>query len=109
MVYQNGGVIIVFGVRGKQEPLEESAIPLHSDSLITVLPAAACRHTGAGGRGGGGDTSTETHTHTKVFTVQENAYAQGNLSVHTQAGKALLALRDYLPVSSTNHFKCPYL
>lgn len=50
-----------------------------------------------------------THTHTKVFTVQENAYAQGNLSVHTQAGKALLALRDYLPVSSTNHFKCPYL
>lgn len=95
-----------FGVRGKQEPLEESAIPLRSDSLITVLLAAACRHTGAGGRGG---ASTETHTHKKVFTVQENAYAKGNLTIHTQPGNALLALRDYLPVSSTNHFKCPHL
>lgn len=63
MVYQNGGVIIVFGVRGKQESLEESAIPLRSDSLITVLLAAACRHTGAGGRGVE-KTRTETHTHT---------------------------------------------
>lgn len=61
MVYQNSGVIIVFGVRGKREPLEKSAIPLRSDSLITVLLAAAYRHTGAGG--GGGDTYTETHTH----------------------------------------------
>lgn len=105
MVYQNGGVIIVFGVRGKQEPLEESAIPLRSDSLITVLLAATCQHTGAGGRGEE-ETHAQKHTHTKVFTVQENAYAQRNLSIHTQAGKALLALRDYLPVSSTNHFKC---
>lgn len=61
MVYQNSGVIIVFGVRGKREPLEKSAIPLRSDSLITVLLAAAYRHTGA--RGGGGDTYTETYTH----------------------------------------------
>lgn len=64
MVYQNGGVIIVFGVRGKQEPLEESAIPLRTDSLITVLLAAACRHTGVGGRRGEErDTHTHTHTH----------------------------------------------
>lgn len=66
MVYQNGGVIIVFGVRGKQEPLEESAIPQRRDSLITVLLAAACRLTGAGGggEGGGGDTLTHRATHT---------------------------------------------
>lgn len=64
MVYQNGGVIIVFGVRGKQEPLEESAIPLRRDSLITVLLAAACRHTGAGGGGGRGDTLAHRNTHT---------------------------------------------
>lgn len=49
------------------------------------------------------------NTHTKVFTVQEDAYAKGNLTIHTQTGNALLALRDYLPVSSTNHFKCPHL
>lgn len=72
MVYQNGGVIIVFGVRGKQEPLEESAIPLHSDSLITVLPAAACRHTGAGGRGGRRrHMHRNTHTHKGVYSTGE--------------------------------------
>lgn len=44
-VYQNGGVIIVFGVRsgwGAQEQLEESAVPPDGDSLITVLLAASC-------------------------------------------------------------------
>ena len=79
MVYQNGGVIIVFGVRGKQEPLEESAIPLRTDSLITVLLAAACRHTGVGGRRGEEERYTHTHTHTHTHTYRCLQYR----SMHT--------------------------
>lgn len=56
MVNQNGGVIIVFGVRGEQE--------LRCDSLITVLLAAACRHTQEREEGDEEETQKHTHTHT---------------------------------------------
>lgn len=55
MVNQNGGVIIVFGVRGEQE--------LRCDSLITVLLAAACRHTQEQDEE---ETQKHTHTHTRT-------------------------------------------
>lgn len=56
MVNQNGGVIIVFGVRGEEE--------LRCDSLITVLLAAACRHTQEREEGDEEETQKHTHTHT---------------------------------------------
>lgn len=63
MVNQNGGVIIVFGVRGEEE--------LRCDSLITVLLAAACRHTQEREEGDEEETQkhTHTHTHAQEFTV----------------------------------------
>lgn len=59
MVNQNGGVIIVFGVRGEQE--------LRCDSLITVLLAAACRHTQEREEG----DEEQKHTHRNLqYTVK---------------------------------------
>lgn len=91
MVNQNGGVIIVFGVRGQEE--------LRCDSLITVLLAAACRHTQEREEGDEEETQKHTHTHTH----RNLQYTVKSLLILSDSHS--LSLFFYLPVSNTNHLK----
>lgn len=91
MVNQNGGVIIVFGVRGEEE--------LRCDSLITVLLAAACRHTQEREEGDEEETQKHTHTHTH----RNLQYTVKSLLILSDSHS--LSLFFYLPVSNTNHLK----
>lgn len=89
---------------GNGSRLKRALFPLRSDSLITVLSAAACRHTGGGGWGWG-----VWNTHSHRCLQYKSMHTPRETRAYTQWQKALSALRDYLPVSSTNHFKCPCL
>lgn len=90
MVNQNGGVIIVFSVRGNGSRLKRALFPPRSDSLITVLLPAACRHTGAGG---GGYMCAHTHTHRYLHEQTRVDMCQGKLEyTHTSREKLVAPL-----------------